>query len=133
MTRISKIAIAILIVSSFIGCGANRKHPVDIAATYIVPADQSYQITERSLLTFHDLCKALGPNCPAVLQPIVTNWNRIADLNLKADAVVKKIHAAWLTLSQVNTPENEAELRQQVEVLSKMIADLSAFIPDKVE
>lgn len=126
--------LTVLIILAFlpvIGCGSLHKHPADIAAVAIVPATQSYLIAEKSLLNLHDACKAIGENCPAALKPIVKNWNRIDDLNDKASEQLSKVHQAWLDLSRLKTPQTEAEFAKQLDLLSRMVADLSAFIPSK--
>ena len=125
-----RILIALLCFAVLsVGCAG--KHPADLAAVAIVPATQSYEIAQDALLNLHDTCAALKENCPQILKPIVTNWNRIDDINDQVDAQFKVTHDAWILLSQANTPENEAQFAEQLRLLSQLVAKLAEFIPNK--
>lgn len=125
-----KLLFILLIAASFgLGCGPKHSHPADVAATYILPFDKTYQIAEHTLLTLHDFCAALGENCPAKLKPIVTNWNKIDDINDKISATVDKIHATWLDVARLKTPENEKQLQDQLRLLTELLNDLLNFLP----
>lgn len=129
MKKLKIIAIALSIAVASIGCAG--RHPSDIAAAAIVPATQSYLITEKALLQLHDACIAVGDNCPELLKPIVENWNKIDDYNDLVSEQFRITHEAWILLSQANTPENEKQFVEQLRLLSAMVAKLSEYIPEK--
>ena len=124
------LTVTMVLVALSIGCAGASRHPADIAATYIVPADQGYQALEKSLIVMHDTCAALGDNCPPGLRPIVTNWNKIDDLNDKVSAQIDKVHKAWFDVAGLKTPQNEAELKKQLDIFNALMKDLAAFIPE---
>ena len=120
------LSVLLLAVLSF---GCPGKHPVDITQPVLATSNTVWDFANKTALALHDTCAIQGDKCPDQIKPIVTNWNQFADLADQIDATFDEVESAWLTLGQIDTPENKAQLETMIRKLNQLFDQVMALIP----
>src|SRR5687768_6902862 len=117
--NISRLMLAIMLVSVLTGCSA-KKHPADTVALVIVPGTEEYLKIQDRLIEMHEKDNAYGCQLAEDGKRHVTHsemWKEISRIRHRSAAVYNLVLDSWYAVSLANTPENVADLAEKLRIL----------------